>query len=128
MPKKSQEFGVYPWFPGYGYAAIHPANRREFEILEPHNKVFEKVSELNGWYLLRYADEEFKVRPDFYAPIAPLPFTFGEFVRSAQQPRGTMAQITDIIWNVSEDAAYYGLRVGKQPLDGLYKQSQLMPA
>ncbi|RNI32566.1 hypothetical protein EFA69_04405 [Rufibacter immobilis] len=128
MPKKSLEFGLYSWFPGYGYAHIHPANRREFEQLEPHNKVFEKVSEINGWLLLRYADEEFKVRPDLFTAISWLPFTFGEWVKPANQPSGPVAEITDIFWNVSEDAPLFGLRVGKQKLDGVYRLAQLQAA
>ncbi|MGV3538893.1 MAG: DUF6960 family protein [Rufibacter sp.] len=128
MPKKSLEFGLYPWFPGYGYADIHPANRREFEWLEPHNKVFEKIGELNGWLLLRYADEEFKVRPDLFSPIKPLPFAFGEWVKPANQSGGPVAEIMDIFWSTSEDAPLYGLRVGKQRLEGVYRQAQLMGA
>ena len=42
MLRKAIEFGLYPWFPAYGYAYIHPANRRDFEALSPHGKVFEK--------------------------------------------------------------------------------------
>ncbi|MBA9077584.1 MULTISPECIES: DUF6960 family protein [Rufibacter] len=128
MPKKSLEFGLYPWFPGYGYATIHPANRREFEWLEPHNKVFEKIGEINGWLQLRYADEEFKVRPDLFSPVKALPFTFGEWVKPAHQAAGPVAEIMDIFWNTSEDAPYFGLRIGKQRLEGVYRQEQLRPA
>ncbi|MBC3540521.1 DUF6960 family protein [Rufibacter sediminis] len=128
MPKKSLEFGLYSWLPGHGYAPIHPANRREFELLEPHNKVFEKIGEVNGWLLLRYSDEEFKVRPDMFTPISWLPFTFGEWVRPVNQPTGPVAEITDIYWSVSDDAPFFGLRVGKQKLDGVYRQNQLQPA
>lgn len=128
MPKKSLEFGLYPWFPGYGYANIHPANRKEFEWLEPNNKVFEKIGEVNGWLQLRYADEEFKVRPDLYSSIKPLPFTFGEWVKSAKEPNGPVAEIMDIFWSASEDAPLFGLRIGKQKLEGVYRQEQLIPA
>ncbi|WP_181306658.1 hypothetical protein [Rufibacter sp. XAAS-G3-1] len=128
MPKKSLEFGLYNWFPGYGYAPIHPANRREFESLEPHNKVFEKIGEVNGWLLLRYSDEEFKVRPDLFTSIQWLPFTFGEWVRPANQPTGPVAEITDIYWSVSDDAPFFALKQGKRSLEGLYRQEQLRPA
>ncbi len=119
---------MYPWFPGYGYAHIHPANRREFEALEPHNKVFEKFDEINGWLLLRYGDEEFKVRPELFTNVEPLPFTFGEWVKPASQPNGPVAEITDIYWSPPEDAAYFALRQGKRKLDGVYRQDQLRPA
>ncbi|MFC6996256.1 DUF6960 family protein [Rufibacter roseus] len=128
MPKKSLEFGLYPWLPGHGYSLIHPANRREFELLEPYNKVFEKIDEINGWLLLRYSDEEFKVRPDMFTTIPKLPFTFGEWVRPASQPTGPVAEIMDIYWSVSDDAPFFALRQGKRKLDGVYRQEQLRPA
>lgn len=128
MPKKNLAFGLYSWFPGYGYSHIHPANRREFEGLEPHNKVFEKIGELNDWLLLRYADEEFKVRPDLFVSIPKLPFTFGEWVKPANQPAGPVAEIMDIYWSVSEDVAFFSLRQGKRKLEGVYRQEHLMLA
>lgn len=128
MSRKTLEFGLYPWLPGYGYANIHPANRKEFEWVEPHNKVFEKIGEVNGWLILRYADEEFKVRPDLYSPISPLPFTFGDWVRPASQPTGPIAEIMDIYWHTSDDTAYFTLRQGKKRLEGMYRQEQLRPA
>ncbi len=52
MLRKAIEFGIYPWFPAHGYAYIHPANRKDFESIGPHDKVFEMLDETDRWLLL----------------------------------------------------------------------------
>lgn len=128
MLRKAIEFGLYPWFPAYGYTYIHPANRRDFEALSPHGKVFEKISEDEKWILLQYAEKQYKVDPDLFTPIGTLPFGFGDKVETIERQPGQFRDwgvIHNIFWNTSEDRPYYQLRQGKKDLERLFRIEEL---
>lgn len=128
MLRKAIEFGLYPWFPAYGYAYVHPANRRDFEELEPHGKVFEKISDSGKWILLQYGDKQFKVDPDLYSPVPNLPFTFGDTVEEVNRTPGQLRQrgtIFNIFWHPTEYQAYFQIRQGKQELDHRFRADEL---
>jgi hypothetical protein len=128
MLRKAIEFGLYPWFPAYGYAYIHPANRRDFEALSPHGKVFEKISEDEKWVLVQYAEKQYKVDPDLFTPVARLPFSFGDLVETINRQPGQLRDwgvIYNIFWNTAEDQAYYQLRQGKKELPQHFRAQEL---
>ena len=128
MLRKAIEFGLYPWFPAYGYAYIHPANRRDFEALSPHGKVFEKISEDEKWALVQYAEKQYKVDPDLFTPVASLPFSFGDKVETIDRRPGQLRDwgvIYNIFWNTAEDQAYFQLRQGKKDLAQLFRAGEL---
>jgi hypothetical protein len=66
MRRQPLRFGLYPWFPEHGFTFIHPANRRDFEDIQPAGKVFELLETANGWLLLRYQDRQYKVKPELF--------------------------------------------------------------
>jgi hypothetical protein len=128
MRRTPNEYGLYPWFPAHGYAYVHPAYRRDFESLEPHGKVFEKLEESEDWLLIRYQSEQFKVKPELFSSIQALPFTFGDQVR----PRGAAptfaappAEITDIIWDPKTDQPFFQIRQGRKKLDQFFTADEL---
>lgn len=128
MLRKAIEFGLYPWFPAYGYAYIHPANRRDFEALSPHGKVFEKISEDEKWVLVQYAEKQYKVSPELFTPVGKLPFSFGDKVEAVHRQPGQLRDwgvIFNIFWNTAEDQAYFQLRQGKKELEHLYRADEL---
>lgn len=128
MLRKAIEFGRYPWFPAHGYAYIHPANRRDFEGIAPHDKVFEKIAESERWLLLQYGNKQFKVEPDLYSPLPHLPFTFGDRVEEVDRTPGQLrlrGEIFNIFWHPSEDQPYFQIRQGKQELDRRFRADEL---
>lgn len=128
MLRKAIEFGLYPWFPAHGYAYIHPANRKDFEALSPHGKVFEKLDENERWILLQYADKQYKVDPDLYSPVAHLPFSFGDNVEEINRASGQLrqrGQIIHIFWHYSEDQPYFQIRQGKQVIEQQFTAREL---
>jgi hypothetical protein len=128
MLRKAIEFGLYPWFPAYGYAYIHPANRRDFEALVPAGKVFEKISEDERWILVQYAEKQFKVAPDLFTPVAPLPFSFGDKVETIHRRPGQLKDwgvVYNIFWDASQDQAYFQLRQGKKELEHHFQAREL---
>lgn len=128
MLRKAIEFGLYPWFPAYGYAYVHPANRRDFEALSPHGKVFEKISEDEKWALLQYAEKQYKVAPDLFTPVAPLAFSFGDQVETIDRQPGQLRDwgvIYNIFWNTAEDRPYFQLRQGKKELERHFRAEEL---
>lgn len=128
MLRKAIEFGRYPWFPAHGYSYVHPANRRDFEEINPHDKVFEKISESERWLLLQYGHKQFKVEPDLYSPVATLPFTFGDMVEEVDRTPGQLrlrGVIFNIYWHTAEDQAYFQIRQGKQELERLFRADEL---
>lgn len=128
MALKTIAFGLYPWFPAYGYAYIHPANRRDFEALSPHGKVFEKISEDEKWVLVQYAEKQYKVDPDLFTPISPLPYSFGDKVEAVERQPGQLREwgvVFNIFWNTAEDRAFFQLRQGKKELEHLFKAEEL---
>lgn len=128
MLRKAIEFGIYPWFPAHGYSYVHPANRKDFEALEPHNKVFEKLDENDRWILLQYGPKQFKVEHDLYSSISPLPFTFGDMVEEINRIPGQLRNrgvIFNIFWHPSEYQAYYQVRQGKQELPIRFRAEEL---
>lgn len=128
MALKTISFGLYPWFPAYGYAYIHPANRRDFETLAPHGKVFEKISQDEKWVLVQYAEKQYKVDPDLFTPVSSLPFSFGDKVEAVERQPGQLREwgvIFNIFWNTSEDRAYFQLRQGKKELEHLFQAEEL---
>jgi hypothetical protein len=131
MQRTPNEYGLYPWFPDYGYTYVHPAYRREFESLEPHGKVFEKLEESEKWLTIRYQDEQFKVKPELYTPIQPLPFTFGDQVRLKKVApvfAAPPAEISDIIWDPKTDQPFFQIRQGRKKLDDFFRADELRKA
>lgn len=128
MRRTPNEFGLYPWFPEHGYGYVHPAYRRDFESLEPNDKVFEKLEESDEWLMIRYQDEQFKVKPELYTPILPLPFTFGDQVHlhnPASNSPTLSGEITDIFWNPKEDRPFFLIRQGRKKLEYPFRTEEL---
>ncbi|CAN5919502.1 hypothetical protein BH24BAC1_BH24BAC1_07620 [soil metagenome] len=128
MKRTPNQFGRYPWFPEHGYSYVHPAYRQEFESIEPHDKVFEKHEESEDWLLLRYQSQQFKVKPELYTPIQPLPFTFGDQVRLrgvAPVFAAPPAEITDIIWDPKTHQPFFQIRQGRKKLNQFYRADEL---
>ncbi|WP_026463411.1 DUF6960 family protein [Adhaeribacter aquaticus] len=130
MLRKAIEFGLYPWFPAHGYSYIHPANRQDFEAIQPHDKVFEKIDENDKWILLQYGHKQFKVEPDLYRSVSKLPFSFGDLVEEVNRTPGQFrvrGEIFNIYWNYPEDRAYYQVREGKKEIERHYTAEELRP-
>jgi len=130
MARKAIEFGRYPWFPAHGYGYIHPSNRRDFEAIVPHDKVFEKIDENERWLLLQYGHKQFKVEPELYSPVAPLPFSFGDKVEEVNRTPGQLrlrGEIFNIFWHPAEDQAYFQIRQGKQEIERHFRADELRP-
>ncbi|KAA5544052.1 DUF6960 family protein [Adhaeribacter rhizoryzae] len=128
MLRKAIEFGIYPWFPAHGYSYIHPANRRDFEAINPADKVFEKIEENERWLVLQYGHKQFKVEPDLYSRVANLPFTFGDIVEEVNRTPGQLrlrGEIFNIYWHTSEDQAYFQIRQGKQEITQRFRADEL---
>jgi hypothetical protein len=128
MLRKAIEFGLYPWFPAHGYSYIHPSNRLDFEAIQPHDKVFEKIDENERWILLQYGHKQFKVEPDLFSPVPALPFSFGDHVEEVNRTPGQLRQrgeIFNIFWNTSEDRPYFQIRQGKQELEQRFRADEL---
>lgn len=131
MKRTPNQFGRYPWFPEHGYSYVHPAYRPEFESLEPHDKVFEKHEESEDWLMLRYQDQQFKVKPELFSSIQPLPFTFGDQVRAqgaAPVFAAPPAEITDIIWDPKTNQPFFQIRQGRKKLNQFYRVDELRKA
>ncbi|MDB5263614.1 MAG: hypothetical protein JWQ14_2897 [Adhaeribacter sp.] len=128
MLRKAIEFGLYPWFPGHGYSYIHPSNRRDFEAINPHDKVFEKIDENERWILLQYGHKQFKVEPELFSPIPALPFSYGDRVEEVNRTPGELRQrgeIFNILWHIAEDQPYFQIRQGKQELARRFRADEL---
>ncbi|GEO02947.1 hypothetical protein AAE02nite_06110 [Adhaeribacter aerolatus] len=131
MLRKAIEFGLYPWFPAHGYSYIHPSNRRDFEAITPHDKVFEKIDENERWILLQYGHKQFKVEPDLYSRIPALPFSFGDLVEEVNRTPGQLrlrGEVFNIFWHPSEDQAYFQIRQGKQEIARRFRADELRKA
>ncbi|WP_400190157.1 DUF6960 family protein [Hymenobacter sp. B81] len=131
MSRLPLEYGLYGWTPDYGYAYVHPANRRSFEWLEPLGKVFEKIGEDDEWLTLRYDEQQFLVRRDLFHPLRRPPFGFGDAVEAVHlqpgQPR-VRGVVSDIFWDERADRARYQVVVRKKKLPQVYEADELRPS
>ena len=128
MRSQSLRFGLYPWFPGHGYTFIHPANRRDFEDLQPAGKVFELLEIANGWLLLRYQDRHYKVRPELFIEVDRPPLRYGDWVKVLSMPElpNAPAEVNDVLWNEREGRAYYALVQRKRKIPGIFSREDLV--
>ncbi len=128
MRRQPLRFGLYPWFPENGYTYIHPANRRDFEDIQPAGKVFELLETANGWLLLRYQDRQYKVRPELFTEIDQPPLRYGDWVRVQNMPDlpDLPAEINDVFWNEREGRAYFALVQRKRKIPGIFSSAQLV--
>ena len=127
MRRQPLRFGLYNWFPEHGYTYVHPANRRDFEDIQPAGKVFELLESANGWLLLRYQDRQYKVKPELFVEIDRPPLRYGDWVRVQNQPEipNYPAEVNDVLWNEREGKAYYALVLRKRKLPGIFGEEDL---
>ncbi|QIX60555.1 hypothetical protein HER32_04875 [Hymenobacter sp. BT18] len=130
MPRpKPVVHGLYGWTPAYGYSYIHPANRRTFEWLEPVGKLFEKIDEDEEWLLLRYDEQQFKVRPELFKELYGKPaFSFGDAVQEVAPEPGRPPHrglISDVFWDEAADRARFQLVERKRKLPRVFEAEEL---
>lgn len=127
MRRQSLRFGLYSWFPEHGYSFVHPANRRDFEDIQPFGKVFELLDFANGWLLLRYQDRQYKVKPELFSEVDKPPLRYGDWVNVKNRPDlpSPSAEINDVFWNEREGRAYYGLVQRKRSIPGIFSEEEL---
>jgi hypothetical protein len=128
MRRQPLRFGLYPWFPEHGLTFIHPANRRDFEDIQPGNKVFELLEAANGWLLLRYQDRQYKVKPDLFTEIDQPPLRYGDWVKVLNMPElpNLPAEVNDVVWNEREGRAYFALVQRKRKIPGIFSERDLL--
>ena len=128
-------FGLYAWTPEYGFAYVHPANRRAFELLEPVGKLFEKIAEdeAENWLTLRYDEQQFLLRPELFRELhgrRPA-FSFGDEVEEITPAEAGryrhFGRISDVYWHEATDTATYQMVERKRKVARVFSEGELRP-
>jgi hypothetical protein len=119
-------WGLYPWFVEHGEDLIHPSDRKSFATLFPQGKVFRCEGISDGYLILRYGEEMFRVRPDLYRVVSPPIYEFGQRVRE-RLGSGTVGRIRGIGWHFKKQSPYYLLQVDDKAKSRQYFDEELEP-
>lgn len=103
-------WGLYPWFATHNPQFVHPNDVPLFTMLRPFGKLFQKVNETEGYFVLRYRDGFYRVRPEIFKPVAAPTLDFGQMVVDVRQP-SKIGQIYDIEWHEQQNGPVYYIAV-----------------
>ncbi|WP_442483773.1 DUF6960 family protein [Aeoliella sp. SH292] len=113
-------WGLYQWFEEHGLNLIHPDDLVAFRQLTPNGKLFEVVGFQDGYWMLRYAQCTYRVKPALFKNVPAPPLTFGDQVRIFKSGAPTSATIGDIMWHFQKAEPFYRLTVNEKLLKKRY--------
>ena len=116
-------WGLYPWFSEGGLWLVHGDDVERFEALSPYSKVFKCTGKRDGYLILRYGIEDYRVRPDLFEPVPAPAFGFEEWVTMKASGRNRaphIGTIREIHWDYKKRCPYYLLRIGGRELPKRY--------
>jgi hypothetical protein len=59
------KWGLYPWFQQSEVHLVHPEDLESFSKSFPHGRVFQCVGKTDDYMILQFANEQYRVKPDF---------------------------------------------------------------
>lgn len=102
-------FGLFPWSKEDGMGHIHPDDRQAVIDLAPTGLVFECVSESRPYVVLRYGNQQIRVKPELFRPVENPKKRIGQEV--VLKKDGALGTIVDIMWHYKENAHMYFLEI-----------------
>ena len=108
MNISTNSWGLYPWFIEDGEQLIFPSDLERFKKLLPNGKVFKCIHEVDGYLVLEYGKNTFRVKSDLFKPVDKPIFEIGCNVRLVKEheQEGTIEAIN---WHYKNDEPMYYL-------------------
>ncbi|RCX18762.1 hypothetical protein DFR58_10431 [Anaerobacterium chartisolvens] len=114
MKKFINSWGLYPWFIEDGEYLIFPKDIESFKKLSPYGKVFRCIDEVDGYLVLKYGNETFRVKSDLYKIVDAPFFEIGCNVKLVKD-NTQVGTIEEIQWHQKNKVPMYYISInGKQ--------------
>ncbi len=117
-------WGLYPWFVEHGYDWVHPDDLPAFRALSPYGRVFQRVGEADGYWVLAYGAARFRVQPGLFRPVPAPSWPLGTPVEV--KSRSKCGTIRDIFWHFQRNEPLYFLEVAGKKLKTRYFSQDLV--
>jgi hypothetical protein len=125
MDNSGKNWVLYPWFEDDGFHMIHPDDLARFLKRHSNGLVFECSEDLEGYVLLRYADDTYRVKPDLMQSIAAPQYSFGQKLVVIRNDR--IGDVCDIHWHFKHRQPHYYLKVDGKKHKTRYVAADLRP-
>lgn len=122
------DFGIYNLWPTPGTDWIHPDDVALVESLIPSSRVFERIRYEPPYYVLRYGDQSFRVKPAMWMRIAPTELQVGEQIEMLScfgKYEPGIARIREITFNTQTHQYEYFLRKNDIDLPQPFAREQI---
>jgi hypothetical protein len=117
--------GIYPWFPEHGISLVHPDDLSSFSAIRPSGKVFEFVGDDQGYIVLKYGNENFRVKPDLYKPVTGVDFYIGDSVCVTSKVPEKYGVIVAVEWHFKGQKPIYYLQFDGKRSSRRYSKEEL---
>lgn len=129
--KRPLAHGVYLWWPEAGTGWIHPDDVPLAERWIPSARVFSRTDGDEGYSILRYGDQQIRVRPTMWLEIPTDGYEVGDMIEvKSQMGRLTpfVATIVNMFWNRHAQVIEYELAEAGRTLPRRYRTEEFQPA
>lgn len=118
-------WGTYPWFPDRDRHTVHPDDLERFTALSPYGKIFRQDGEVDGYLVLAYGPERFRVLPGLFQRLDVAPIEIGTAV-SVKGAAERVGVVSDINWHTKDNRPFYVLRFGDKRHSRRYWAEELI--
>ena len=120
--KVKNSWGLYPWFIEDGEHLIFPSDLESFKKVSPYGKVFKCIDEVDGYLVLQYGKDTFRVKSTLYKMVDKPLFEIGCNVKLVKDntQEGTIEEIN---WHHKNDMPMYYISInGKRKSTRYFNQ------
>lgn len=125
LSKYKDSWGLYPWFEESGEQLIFPSDLDSFRKLLPYGKVFKCIDEVDGYLVLQYGQDKFRVKPDLYKVVNKPRFEFGCNIKLAKD-NTQEGIIEEINWHQKNNAPIYYISINGKRKSTRYSDEDLI--